>query len=125
MLERRRFYRLRYPDDARPEDGLLLNGQWRALVELSECGVRVIADDSSPEVGTELDIEIKLPTGEEFTIEGARIVRLEGSEIVVVFDHGVPSETVFKEQRSLIRRARDLGDAKALAALRPPYMTAV
>ncbi len=121
FVERRRYYRLRYPEDVRPTPAVWIGGVGYALVELSECGLRFHADGPAPlEPGVRVEVRLNLEPGRSMTIRGASLNRTEGDEYIMVFDHGVPSHVVLGEQRRLIRRARILDDGGELDDLRPP-----
>lgn len=122
-LERRRYYRLRYPEplrpiarptpDADPGDRKAaehpLDEQLEIVVtEISEGGMRVTTanDQRLPEVGRELSLVISFSDGAEVDIVGATVLRHSANEAALRFDELVPFSLVLAEQRRAIRFER-------------------
>jgi len=119
-VERRRFYRLRYPDDCRPT--VVIDGDYLPLAELSPRGVRVVVDEPRWRPGDLCDVELRLASQPVLRVPDAVVLRLECAELVIWLTVPIDPAVVLREQRRLIRRARRMTDPGALNALRtwPP-----
>lgn len=118
--ERRRHFRLRYPEDARP--AVLIDGVERALVEVSARGLRAIDPERSWDEGAVCDVALSFASHPTVTRQGAVVLRRDGDEVAIGFEREIDHALIMREQRRLIRRARRLNDPTALASLRtwPP-----
>jgi hypothetical protein len=105
--ERRRFYRLRYPEEERPV-ALAENRVFR-VAELSEEGVRIVLADGQPAVGVAFAGYVRFPDDQVATVEGV-VLRHEGAEAVVYLTVGVPLRRMLAEQQRLIRLFPTLSD---------------
>lgn len=122
--ERRRYYRLRYPEAWRPT--ATVDGRGYPLVELSVGGIRILDDQAERPVATVCVVELHIDGLAPITIRDAVVLRHDGSDCVIGLPDGIPHEVVFREQRRMIRRARRGSDPEALATLRtwPPPLDA-
>lgn len=118
--ERRKHFRLRYPDDARP--AVIIEGRACALTELSARGIRALVPEPGWSEGSACDLVLAFASHPGVRVLGAVVLRRDGDEIAFWFNEDLDHALVLREQRRLIRRARRLGDPTALAALRtwPP-----
>ena len=98
--ERRRHFRIRYPDLGRPV--LLVEGHAHAVSELSEGGMRimgeVVKDPPAKIIGS-----LQLLHGETMEII-ATFGRVFGEEAIYVGVEGVSFAAVMQEQRYLVKR---------------------
>lgn len=98
----RAYYRLLYPLSCRPT--LRIGAAAFAVADLSERGVRFVAAGTPPpEVGTEFEAELRLPTGEVVEVRGT-VLWIRSPNVGVEFVAGVPFSVMLDQQRYLQRR---------------------
>lgn len=98
---RRRFFRLRYPETRRPT--IEVNDGRCKIVEISERGLRLEASSWPFPVGEGVSARIHFSDGTKCILEDAEIYRIDGSEVVIVFSDGVSMQRMAREQRKIIR----------------------
>lgn len=108
---RRGYYRIRFPAEARPRILLDSGGAVRLVCEVTECSERGIRFLSNTRVlrgnGAAVSGTISFDGGEEVHVSGT-VVRVQGDEVVVLLGReGIPLSVVLAEQRRL--RARFAG----------------
>lgn len=81
---------------------LLVNGQKWTVTEISEGGLRFLANPQ-PTPGTEIDGTLEFFDGHRVPVSG-RIGRSDTNEVVVIDLFGIGTNDVFSEQRRLIHK---------------------
>lgn len=98
--QRRAYFRLRYPEDARP---LFVSADSEYQVcEISEGGMRLLWPQNSALPSEYIAGLLNLPA-ESIMLEG-RCLRLDESELVLVLSEGIPYPSMVAEQRRLIKK---------------------
>lgn len=95
----REHYRIHYPDTARPR---FISGERdRDVVDVSEQGLRFrLAADEKTEAGESVEGIVRFRRGQEVKIAGT-VMRVDGREVAVRLDTGVPLQIIIEEQRHL------------------------
>ena len=113
-LQRRRYFRIRYPLTARPK--VVLEGLEIAVTELSEEGLRVLLEElPKPCLTMEVDAMVGLRGGQHRT--RAKYLRTVEDEAVLTLAPPVPQTLIMAEQRWLVGRypkgtaQTDMGEA--------------
>jgi PilZ domain len=97
---RRKFYRLRYPIMARPQ---FRTGKHEfAVAELSESGMRVVADDLTLSRGIAISGDVRFADGVVCGVLG-KVLRYEGDEAILKLEMGLPLRRMLAEQQWVIR----------------------
>jgi len=96
-IQRRQFFRLRYPKNERPRAKVLGHDYW--VCEISEQGTRILFTNSHPvSKGVTISGTIRFHDGEEIEIKG-KVLRLEDdSELVAQLIKGPDLKRMTKEQ---------------------------
>lgn len=104
----REYYRVAYPTQARPR--LMVQGHTFDVVDISERGIRFKLLDSVPPpgVGNEVRGTVRFRRGDTVDVRGT-VLRLDGREVAMHLDDGIPLRVVMEEQRFLLDRHRNLG----------------
>jgi PilZ domain len=104
-LNRRRHFRVRYPEGCRPVArlGSPGSGALATVIDVSEIGLRLLLGHTSPvleaEPGTVVSGTVRLHDGFSYVVSG-RLVRVEGNFVCVELDDvRVPFPAVIAEQR--------------------------
>jgi hypothetical protein len=95
----REYFRITYPTAARPRflAGLLD----REVIDLCEMGIRYrAASDEFRQPGDEVRGIVRVRRGEELAIEG-RVVPVDGADVALRLEVGIPLRVVIDEQRYL------------------------
>jgi len=117
--ERRRHYRLRYPEDLRPT--VVISGVQRSLTEVSVRGVRFVTPPLGYAEGQIVRVELNLMAQAPLVSE-AVVLRTERDEVILWLTEEIDHAVILREQRRLIRRARMDNNPDTLNLLRtwPP-----
>ncbi len=103
----REHYRVAYPTQLRPR--FLVQGFTFDVVDISERGLRFrLGEADAPEPGNEVQGVVRFRRGETITVRGS-VLRLDGKEVAVRLEEGVPLRVIMEEQRFLLDRHRHLG----------------
>lgn len=104
----REYYRVAYPTSLRPR--LEVQGHFFDVIDVSEKGMRFTLGKTAepPRLGDEVAGTIRFRRGEEVQVRGA-VARLDGREVAVRLEDGIPLRTIMEEQRFLLNRHRYLG----------------
>ncbi len=104
----REYYRVAYPTSLRPR--LDVQSHHFDVIDVSEKGMRFALGRTAeaPQVGDEVAGTIRFRRGEEVAVRGT-VVRLDGREVAVKLEQGIPLRVVMEEQRFLLDRHRYLG----------------
>ena len=95
----RKYFRIKYPDELRPE--LIVNGMKHALVDVSEAGLKYSVSNSAfPLIGVEFTATISFQTGKTLTVKG-HIVRTDHQHVMVQLSKGIASD-ILKEEADLL-----------------------
>ena len=106
-VHEREHYRVAYPTQLRPK--FLVQGFAFDVIDISERGRRFrLADAATPEAGNEVQGTVRFRRGETITVRGA-VLRVDGREVAVRLEEGVPLRVIMEEQRYLLDRHRHLG----------------
>jgi len=98
--QKRAFYRLRYPEAARP--GVRIDGRDGAVAELSEGGARIVLAGDGVGPGQRLVGVVRFTDGGTARIAG-EVQRLDGDEVVLILSVGVSLKRMLAEQQRLLR----------------------
>lgn len=99
-FENRRFFRIKYPVDFRPE--LIIDGHIYKLVDVSVSGMRFIGTNvKNLEVGNLIVATIGFQTGARVTVRG-NIVRIIDDYVMVNFENHIPKKVLKDEADRLI-----------------------
>jgi PilZ domain len=105
---RRRFFRLRYPERDRPL--LAFKRLELPVAELSEGGARLVVDDLTLSRHERIAADIRFADGAVFGVVGT-VIRHEGDEAVLKLDFGIPLRRMLSEQKWVYRDYPGLADA--------------
>jgi len=95
-IQRRQFFRLRYPKNERPR-ARILDRDFR-VCEISEQGTRILFTNSHPvSAGILIRGTIHFHAGEHIEIEG-RVLRMDGQELVAKLTKGPDLKRMTAEQ---------------------------
>ncbi|MGX9418827.1 PilZ domain-containing protein [Vibrio sp. RC27] len=98
-VQRRQYYRLKYPKRARPV--MRIEDQFFHVCESSERGIRVVMNNiTNLYRGLRLSGTVRLHSNQEVSIEGS-IVRFDNGEVVVKLDKGLSFRDMVAEQRHI------------------------
>lgn len=97
LIQRRQFFRLRYPKSARPRAKLLGHDFW--VCEISEQGTRILFTSSHPvSRGVTITGFIRFHDGEEIEIKG-KVLRLDDNdELIAQLSKGPDLKRMTQEQ---------------------------
>src|SRR4051812_11888025 len=93
-------FRIQYPVTDRPVF-VTTSGQQLAVVNVSEAGLNVMADNVDTKVGGAIRGTITFPNGTSVGVVG-KILRKTKTRLVIFLDEGVPLPTIMDQQRWLI-----------------------
>ncbi|MBK8005330.1 MAG: PilZ domain-containing protein [Gemmatimonadetes bacterium] len=104
----REYYRVAYPTDLRPR--LDVQSHFFDVIDVSEKGMRFALGKTAdaPRLGDEVAGLIRFRRGEEVEVRGM-VIRLDGREVAVRLEDGIPLRVIMEEQRFLLERHRYLG----------------
>jgi|GEM_PF-1004911 len=119
--KKRRYFRLRYPRTRRPR--IEVNDGMCEVVEVSEGGLRLRAEDWDLPEGSDVIARIHFSDGEVCFLNNAEVHRVDKDEVVIVFTGGVSLKRMAKEQRKILRASILEGDHAAIEALRLRHNT--
>lgn len=106
-VHEREHYRVAYPTQLRPK--FLVQGFTFDVVDISERGLRFrLGDAATPDAGNEVQGTVRFRSGETITVRGA-VLRVDGREVAVRLEEGVPLRVIMEQQRFLLDRHRHLG----------------
>lgn len=95
-IQKREFFRLRYPRNERPRAKLLGRDFW--VCEISEQGTRILFTNSHPvALGITISGTIRFHDGEMIEIKG-QVLRLDDGELVAQLTQGPDLKRMTKEQ---------------------------
>ncbi|GLO61981.1 hypothetical protein MACH09_24890 [Vibrio sp. MACH09] len=96
LIQKREFFRLRYPRNERPRAKLLGRDFW--VCEISEQGTRILFTNSHPVTrGISITGSIRFHDGEMIEIKG-QVLRLDDGELVAQLSKGPDLKRMTKEQ---------------------------
>lgn len=106
-VHEREHYRVAYPTQLRPK--FLVQGFTFDVVDISERGLRFrLGDAATPDAGNEVQGTVRFRSGETITVRGT-VLRVDGREVAVRLEEGVPLRVIMEQQRFLLDRHRHLG----------------
>ncbi len=106
-VHEREHYRVAYPTQLRPK--FLVQGFTFDVVDISERGLRFrLGDAAMPDAGNEVQGTVRFRSGETITVRGT-VLRVDGREVAVRLEEGVPLRVIMEQQRFLLDRHRHLG----------------
>ena len=106
-VHEREHYRVAYPTQLRPR--FLVQGFTFDVIDISERGLRFrLGEAEAPEAGNEVQGVVRFRRGETITVRGS-VLRVDGREVAVRLEEGVPLRVIMEEQRFLLDRHRHLG----------------
>lgn len=99
-IQRRGFYRIEYPTGVRPK--MTVGSSTCEIVELSEGGGRVLVSEAnSAWFKNGAEVTIAFQCDQTATCE-AKLIRIDGDQIVLRFSPMIPLPIIIEEQRLLI-----------------------
>ncbi len=108
--QRRAYYRLKYPESARPT--VVADDMSLPVVELSEGGLRlVLLSATALDAGRPFQGQILFHDGGRLTIAG-KVARMEGREAIIQLDRGISFKRMFAEQVWLHQHYRSAFDGE-------------
>ncbi|MCB1776367.1 MAG: PilZ domain-containing protein [Candidatus Competibacteraceae bacterium] len=104
--EKRKFYRLQFPPDKRPQ--LLINEHSHAVADCSAHGVRYIASSGDlPTLGDHVQGLLHFRHGAQTPVLGV-VLRITGDEVVLhIPDREIPSSILRSEERHLLKTSSE------------------
>jgi c-di-GMP-binding flagellar brake protein YcgR len=98
-IQRRQYYRLKYPKKARPV--MSVENQQFQICESSERGLRILMNNiANLYSGLRLSGTVRLHSDQEISIEGS-ILRFDNDEVIVKLDKGLSFRDMVSEQRHI------------------------
>jgi hypothetical protein len=100
MTNQRRFYRIPYPTSAQPV--MSIKETSCRITELSEGGGRILSVGVYPALFKKpVDVKISFQSGRT-AVTKAKLIRVDGDQIVLSFTPSIPLPILMEEQRMLI-----------------------
>lgn len=94
---KREFYRVRYPVSERPV--LRLEGRTYEVIDISEKGIKFFCKQPWVfKVELEVQFTVNFRGDEQLELEG-KVLRIDGSVIIISLSEGVPLARIVQEQR--------------------------
>ncbi len=93
--DRRRFHRIKYPDDRRPK--IIIKGKDFGGVDISERGISLTGEDvAGLQDRSRIEAQITFSDGETLDIEG-EVSRVTGNHAAIYLPKGIPLSRIKKE----------------------------
>lgn len=102
--DRRRFYRLRYPEHRRPSLAQGMDAD--AITEISEAAIAIFCPTFGRYMkGQAIMASVQFQDGETCTVSGS-VYRLSAQDVIIVLNQLIPMARVVREQQNLLQGRR-------------------